>query len=151
MVSLSLLLKALHVKIRGMVLEQLWDSSNLPFNHQARRSKNSMSVFGFFSSQKEEVWIKIFCIFLFGDTKRMGGGEEVQGKKYTREKQTTHKHTCTYAWGKKKTRDIINIWIPYANGGREQMLLHLIDLYVNCIQTFQCLFWAHCELSSLIF
>lgn len=22
--------------------------------------------------------------------------------------------------------------------GREQMLLHLIDLYVNCIQTFQC-------------
>lgn len=27
--------------------------------------------------------------------------------------------------------------------GREQMLLHLIDLYVNCIQTFQCVFWAH--------
>lgn len=35
--------------------------------------------------------------------------------------------------------------------GREQMLLHLIDLYVNCIQTFQCLFWAHSELSSLVF
>jgi len=43
-------------------------------------------------------------LFLFGDTKRLGGGEEVQQK-------NTHMHIHTHMQKKKfkKTRDIINI------------------------------------------
>ena len=50
-------------------------------------------------------------LFLFGDTKRMGGGEEVQEKKTQREKQIAHTntHAHTHMQKKKKTRDIINI------------------------------------------
>lgn len=32
-------------------------------------------------------------------------------------------------------RGIINIWMLYANEVTEQMLPHIIDLYVNCIRT----------------
>lgn len=36
---------------------------------------------------------------------------------------------------------MINIWMLYANEReREQMLVHLIDLYVNRIQTFHYVF-----------
>lgn len=46
-------------------------------------------------------------LFLFGDTKKLGGGEEVQ-EKAERETNSAHIHTCKKK-GKKKTRDIINI------------------------------------------
>lgn len=85
-------------------------------------------------------------LFLFGDTKRLGGGEEVQKKKYTeRETNSAHKHICTYTHAEKKTKQGTSLTYEcyMQMEGREQMLLHLIDLYVNCIQTFHCVFWAH--------
>lgn len=151
MVSPSLLLKALHVEIRGMVLKQLWHSSNLPFNRQARRSKNRMGVSVFFLLKKRKYESKFSASFCLAIQREWEEGRKYMGKKYTREKQTTHKHTCTYAWGKKKQGTSLTYEYHMQMEGREQMLLHLIDLYVNCIQTFQCLFWAHCELSSLVF
>lgn len=93
-------------------------------------------------------------LFLFGDTKRMGGGEEVQGeKKNTREKKL-YIHTDTHAHShmqEKKQGTSLTYECHMQMIGREQMLLHLIDLYVNCIQTFQCAFGAHCVQSSLAF
>ena len=83
-------------------------------------------------------------LFLFGDTKRLGGGEEVQKKIYTqRETNSAHKHICTYTHVKKKQGTSLTYECYMQMVGREQMLLHLIDLYVNCIQTFHCVFWAH--------
>lgn len=83
-------------------------------------------------------------LFLFGDTKRMGGGEEVQEKKTQREKQIAHTntHAHTHMQKKKKQGTSLTYECHMQMVGREQMLVHLIDLYVNCIQTFQCVFWA---------
>lgn len=44
-------------------------------------------------------------LFLFGDTKRMGGGEEVQEKKNTeREKQIAHTNTHAHTHMQKKKK-----------------------------------------------
>lgn len=110
-------------------MEQLWHSSNLPFNRQARGSENRTGVSFFFPpffSRKEEVWIQIFCIsFCLAIQREWEEGRKCRQKKkkkITREETNsthTHKHTCTNTLRgekKKKTRDIINIWMPYANG-----------------------------------
>lgn len=115
MVSPSLQLKALHVEIRGMVLEQLWHSSNLPFNRQARRSKNRLgvSVFSLLKKRKyESKFSASFCLAIqreWEEGRKYRTGEKI----HKRETNNTHAHTHE---GEKKTRDIINIWIPYANG-----------------------------------
>lgn len=105
-------------------MEQLWHSSNLPFNRQARGSENRTGVSfppPFFFPKRGSMNPNFLHLFLSGDTKRMGGGEEVQAKKKNhkrRNKQHTHTqtHMHKHTEEKKKTRDIINIWMPYANG-----------------------------------
>ena len=76
----SLPLKGLLVEIRGTAMEQLWHSSNLPFNRGGSENRTGVS---FFFLQKGSMNPNFLHLFLFGDTKRLGGGEEVQEKKYT--------------------------------------------------------------------
>ena len=75
-------------------MEQLWHSSNLPFNRQARGSENRTGVSVFFKMGSMNPNFQ--HLFLFGDTKRLGGGEEVQEKKRG-EKQITHTQIHTHA------------------------------------------------------
>lgn len=140
MVSPSLLLKALHLEITGMVLEQLWHSSNLPFNRQARRSKNRMGVSVFFLLEKRKYESKFSASFCLAIQREWEEGRKYRGKNtQERNKQHTNTHAHTHE-EKKKQGTSLTYEYHMQMEGREQMLLHLIDLYVNCIQTFQCLF-----------
>lgn len=101
--------------------------------------------------RKRKYESKICCIFFVWAIQRdREEGEEVQGgeKIHKRETNNTHKHACTHVWGGGQGTSLTYEY-HMQMAGREQMLLHLIDLYVSCIQTFQCLFWACCEPSSL--
>lgn len=115
-----------------MATEQPWHPSNLPFNREARGSENRTGVSVFFLfSPKREVWIQIFsisfCLAIQRDGRRGGsrGGKERETNTHTHRKKKKQGTSLTYECYMQMV-------------GREQMLLHLIDLYVNCIQTFQC-------------
>lgn len=153
MVSPSPLLKALHVEIRARVLEQLWHSSNLPFNHQARKCKNRMSVSVsiFFLLKKRKYESKFSASFCLAIQREWEEGRKYRGKN-TQERNKQHTQTHMHIRTRKKKQGTSLTYEYHMQmEGREQMLLHLIDLYENCIQTFQCLLRAHCELSSLAF
>lgn len=82
-------------------MEQLWQSSNLPFNHQARGSENrtGISVLFWVFLKKENMNPNfLHLLFLFGDTKRLGGWGGSTEKIIHTERATnsTHKHTCAY-------------------------------------------------------
>lgn len=115
-----------------MATEQPWHPSNLPFNREARGSENRTGVSVFFLfCPKREVWIQIFsisfCLAIQRDGRRGGsrGGKERETNTHTHRKKKKQGTSLTYECYMQMV-------------GREQMLLHLIDLYVNCIQTFQC-------------
>lgn len=157
----SLLLKGLLVEIRGTAIEQLWHSSNLPFNRQARGSENRTGVSFFFccffkKRKYESKFSASLFVWRYKENGRRGGSTGTKKKIHKRETNSAHTNTHAHTHmqekkKKKKQGTSLTYECHMQMVGREQMLLHLIDLYVNCIQTFQCVFWAHCVQFLLAF
>lgn len=107
-------------------------------------------LFFFFKERKyESQFFASLFVWRYKENGRRGGSAGKK-KKITREEtNSAHTHTQTHMHKhtvkkKKKQGTSLTYECHMQMVGREQMLLHLIDLYANCIQTFQCVFWAHC-------